>query len=244
MNWPIRVAKSAEGHPTRPPEYAFEYVWFDIVIETLTGFDETTCILHFFCPFTKLHVVERLYRKSQVSDRVRDFVTYVERQFGTSVRELHSGNEQSLDNDFRAWASRTGRRLVISAEYSPEQNGTIERAGRTLGETQRYLRIDAKLPENSYPETWTAAAYLRNRTPTRALGWRTPWEALFDWMRAEGKTRSVWTKPVVGHLRAYGSRAYVLDHKVPKGRKSMARAHIGYLVGYESTNIFRVWVPI
>ncbi|KAL1974701.1 hypothetical protein VTN31DRAFT_4905 [Thermomyces dupontii] len=230
--------------PTRPPEYPFEYVWFDIVIETLTGFDGTTCILHFYCPFTKLHVVERLDRKSQVSDRVRDFVAYVERQFGTSVRELHSDNEQSLDNDFRAWASRTGRRLVTSAEYSPEQNGTIERAGRTLGETQRFLRIDAKLPENLYPETWTAAAYLRNRTPTRALGWRTPWEALFDWMRAEGKTRSVWTKPVVGHLRAYGSRAYVLDHKVPKGRKSMARAHIGYLVGYESTNIFRVWVPI
>ncbi|KAL1954936.1 hypothetical protein VTO42DRAFT_436 [Malbranchea cinnamomea] len=62
-------------------------------------------------------------------------------------------------------------------------------------------------------------------------------------MTTEGKHDRQATKPLLGHLRAYEARAYVLDNKVPKGRKSMARAHIGYLVGYESTNIFRIWVP-
>ncbi|KAL1954930.1 hypothetical protein VTO42DRAFT_430 [Malbranchea cinnamomea] len=50
------------------------------------------------------------------------------------------------------------------------------------------------------------------------------------------------SKPLLGHLRVYRARAYVLDNKVPKGRKSLARAHISYLVGYESTNIFHIWV--
>ncbi|KAL1953514.1 hypothetical protein VTO42DRAFT_2648 [Malbranchea cinnamomea] len=62
-------------------------------------------------------------------------------------------------------------------------------------------------------------------------------------MTTEGKRDCQVTKPLLGHLQAYGARAYVLDNKVSKGRKSMARAHISYLVGYESTNIFHIWVP-
>ena len=38
-------------------------------------------------------------------------------------------------------------------------------------------------------------------------------------------------------------RAYVRDPKVAKGDKMEDRAFIGYLVGYDSTDIFRVWIP-
>jgi hypothetical protein len=34
-----------------------------------------------------------------------------------------------------------------------------------------------------------------------------------------------------------------LIHDIPRTQKLEPRAHIGYLVGYESTNIFRIWVP-
>ena len=53
--------------------------------------------------------------------------------------------------------------------------------------------------------------------------------------------------PSYGHLKAYGCRAYPLTTEVKRGkerkRKLKPRAHIGYLVGYDSTNIFRIWVP-
>jgi hypothetical protein len=34
-----------------------------------------------------------------------------------------------------------------------------------------------------------------------------------------------------------------LIHKIPKTEKLKPRAHIGYLVGYDSTNIFQIWIP-
>jgi hypothetical protein len=33
------------------------------------------------------------------------------------------------------------------------------------------------------------------------------------------------------------------DKDVPRAAKNAPRAHIGYLVGYDSTNIYRIWVP-
>ena len=56
-------------------------------------------------------------------------------------------------------------------------------------------------------------------------------------------------KPQLHHLRAYGCKCYVLIKSKgdpqyrSKRRKLGAKAHIGFLVGYESTNIYRVWIP-
>jgi hypothetical protein len=41
----------------------------------------------------------------------------------------------------------------------------------------------------------------------------------------------------------YGCRVYPLIQKIPKKQKLRPRAQIGYLVGYNSSNIFRIWVP-
>src|SRR5208282_5442939 len=38
-------------------------------------------------------------------------------------------------------------------------------------------------------------------------------------------------------------KAYALNHHIPKKQKLEPRAHIGYLVGYDSTNIYRIWIP-
>ena len=34
-----------------------------------------------------------------------------------------------------------------------------------------------------------------------------------------------------------------MTHNIPKSEKLKPRAYIGYLVGYDSTNIFRIWIP-
>ncbi|KAL2888499.1 Reverse transcriptase RNA-dependent DNA polymerase [Ceratocystis lukuohia] len=83
-----------------------------------------------------------------------------------------------------------------------------------------------------------AAVYLLNRTPTRPLAiedegklrYRTPFEALHRY------------KPSLAHRRPYGCKAYLLIHKILHRMKLQYRAHIGYLVGYHSTNIFQIWV--
>jgi hypothetical protein len=51
----------------------------------------------------------------------------------------------------------------------------------------------------------------------------------------------------LAHLKVYGCRAYAMTRNAQKKINRLAklepRAHIGYLVGYDSTNIFRIWIP-
>lgn len=53
------------------------------------------------------------------------------------------------------------------------------------------------------------------------------------------------TKPKLGHLRIPGCKAYTLDNNAtkPRTQKLHPRAHIGYLVGYCASTIFRIWIP-
>lgn len=88
----------------------------------------------------------------------------------------------------------------------------------------------SKLPLALAPEIYTAAGYLLNRTPTRTLGWKTPFELAYN------------KQPSIAHLRMYGCRAYALRSQIPRGDKLTERALIGYLVGYDASNVYRVWL--
>ena len=52
--------------------------------------------------------------------------------------------------------------------------------------------------------------------------------------------------PSFAYLRAYGYRAYPLTREVKNNeerkRKLKPWVYIGYLVGYEASNIYRIWV--
>ena len=229
-----QVSRRSRHHP---PTYPFEHVWMDLIIYSQTAYDGTKAILHYYCTYSGVHVVERLFSKADINSSIPATITFMEKQFNCSVKQLHMDDERGLSDAFQAWVNRTGRLFNPTAPYTAEQAGPIERSHRTLGEKQRFLGIEAQLPEELYPEFWSTAAYLANRTPTRSRGGKSPWQIVNEWLSRTN------TKPLLGHLKIYGSRAYVLDNKVPKGHKSSARAHIGYLVGYDSTNIFRVWIP-
>jgi hypothetical protein len=73
--------------------------------------------------------------------------------------------------------------------------------------------------------------YLNNQTPKRQLSWKTLYKALIQ------------SKPNLFHLRVYGYRTYPLNKHIPRLEKLQARAHIEYLTGYDSSNIYRVWIP-
>jgi hypothetical protein len=51
------------------------------------------------------------------------------------------------------------------------------------------------------------------------------------------------TKPSVAHYSPIGCRAYVYRRDIKAADKTESRDHIGYLVGYDSSNIFCVWIP-
>src|SRR6266702_2910298 len=63
------------------------------------------------------------------------------------------------------------------------------------------------------------------------LGWKTPYEVAY------GKP------PIFTHMHEYGCKTYTLDKRIKKGDKLTPRALIGHLVGYDLTNIYRIWIP-
>ena len=92
----------------------------------------------------------------------------------------------------------------------------------------RSLCNETGLPPELWPEFIKAAGYISNRTPIRKLEWKTPHELV--------------TKNAVkyAHMHIYGCKAYALNHYILRRDKMEPRAHIGYLVGYNLTNIYQI----
>ena len=61
--------------------------------------------------------------------------------------------------------------------------------------------------------------------------WKTPYELVKK------------CPPNLAHLKVYGCKAYSKINILPKKQKFAERAHIGHLISYNSTNIFRIWIP-
>ena len=117
------------------------------------------------------------------------------------------------------------------APYTSDQNGLIERSGGLITTKARAMIIGASIPTTLWNEVISIAAYLLNRTPIRQQEWKTPFELLYN-------------KPLLlAHIHTFGCRAYPLNHIIPKHQKLLPRAYLGYLMGYDSTNIYRIWIP-
>ncbi|KAL6362809.1 hypothetical protein LRP88_04119 [Fusarium phalaenopsidis] len=134
-----------------------------------------------------------------------------------------------------------------TAADTPAQNGGAELSGKVITIRARALRAGARFPHFLWVEIYRAAVYLYNRTPRRINNWDTP----YTWFHTaiaqrdgHGQERKV---PYLGHLRTYGSKAFAITQDALKGRNKRQRlnprAWIGYLVGYQSTNIYRIWNP-
>ena len=99
------------------------------------------------------------------------------------------------------------------------------------------MRLQSRLPANMWSEIALAAGYLLNRTPRRSLNWKSPMEVLYKLI---GRSNP----PIeIAHLRAYRCRCYPVIHKPEMDHKLDLKAHLGYLVGYDATNVFHIWIP-
>jgi transposase InsO family protein len=176
---------------------------------------------------------------------LKDHIEYLENRHSLKVKVVHSDNELFTKRTCR-WLNKKGIDCEPSAPRTPSQNGFAERSGGVIMAKSRAMRIGANFPHDLWKETVNSGAYLHNRTPKESLGWKTPYEVFYAYTaKLAGLDEN--KKPQLAHLRAYGCRAYAMteDAQLKKRRlwKLDPRAHIGYLVGYDSTNIFRIWIP-
>ena len=115
-------------------------------------------------------------------------------------------------------------------------------------EKAQAMRLSAKLLHKLWQEIIGTAGYFYNRTPRISNNWKSPYKAFHSYVfEQEGVSGP--RKPQLHHLKAYGCKAYVLikskgDTDRPGKRQKLdAKAHIGFLVGYKSTNIYQIWIP-
>jgi hypothetical protein len=155
-------------------------------------------------------------------------IRMIQRVFNYDVTAIKTDNERgygTTPNVLEELCKDLGIRYEPRAEYTEEQTGSL------LVVRARAMRIQARLPKSLSHELIRTAAYVLNRTPTEALQWKTPYEAVWK------------TKPKVHHMHPIGCQAYVLNRLLKRADKLESRALIGHLVGYDSTNIFRIWLP-
>ena len=81
-----------------------------------------------------------------------------------NVKCFRSDNgTEFINSDIRNLMLQNNMKHEFIAPYSPHQNGTAERAWRSIFEMTRCLLIDAGLPKSLWCSAANAAAYIRNR---------------------------------------------------------------------------------
>ena len=176
------------------------------------------------------------------------FVLFMKVQYNTTVKAIESDNEIfSVKADVEKWCSAQGIKIEPSAPDTQAQNGGAERSGGVIKEKARTMRLDSNLPWQMWPEIVRAAVYLYNRTPNYANRWKTPHEVFFTTTALYNGIVTQPRKPNQAHLKAYGCKAFAMTDDTKRGKSKLQRldpkAWIGYLVGYRSTNIWRIWIP-
>jgi hypothetical protein len=191
-------------------------------------------IFHGYCIFTKFNFVipikDRYMETLAAAFRTMDRA--IKREFNTSPTFILLDGEkgfgfEALDS-LVSYTKEEGIQLQLRSADTPKKAGHAEASGKALIRVTRSLKATSNLPVYLSSEMYTTAGYLLNRTPYRSLNWSTPFE------KAYGK------QPSLAHLRNFGCRAFALRKHIKRTDKLSPRATIGYLVGYNSRNIFRI----
>jgi hypothetical protein len=172
---------------------------------------------------------------------------YLDTQYRIRPAVIETDNEVMKHDGIISWAAEKGIRFEPSAPYTQAQNGGAERSGGVIKEKARAIRESAKFPEFLWPEIVKAAVYLHNRTPTLINHWKSPYERFHTQIGTHAGGFAQARKPEGTHLKAYGCKAYAMTAKAQEKKDRIRRfnpkAWVGYLIGYQSSNIYRVWVP-
>ena len=156
--------------------------------------------------------------------------SWLKMQHGTSIKQLHSdrGGEY-LSNEFahHLKASRTERKLTT--HDTPEHNGIAKHLNHMLVEHVRMILHASGLPKNLWREALMHVVWVENRSATRSLDRKTPYEMLY------GK------KPDLENLPTWGVKCWVLDRTRSKLDNCAKESH---WIGFDAESAaHRIYLP-
>ena len=104
--------------------------------------------------------------------------------------------EEYVNKVFEDFLEVNDIKQQLTVPHTPQQNGVDERFNRKLVEIARAMLVYSELDEPLWAEAVSTAAYLRNRSPTKALDNCKPYEVWYN------------RKPNVQHLKIFAYRLY------------------------------------
>jgi hypothetical protein len=203
----------------------------------------------FKCEFTGLISAITMGQKSSSFEGVQNYEARLARQFGLKVNIYRLDWETTLRKAFEDHCHKEGIIIERPPSYTKEPAGLQESGGHVVIEKAHKMRIQARFPEEWWPVILEAAVYLYNRTPRKQNAWQTPLRTLNTWLKSKDKPFIGLQISSLAHTYTYGCRAYPLLDQVRAGKRRLdfklnPRTHIGYLMGYMSSNSWWIWVPV
>ena len=136
----------------------------------------------------------------------------------------------------KKWLHGKGIIRQNSSAYSPESNEKARCLIRTLLHIARILMQDMNQVlgrQRLRAEAISTASYIRNRLFSAV--YNDPKKTLFEAITEK--------RPNVRLLRCFGSKAFVHIPKAIIKGKLETRAEVGYLIGFENGNCYKVYLP-
>lgn len=120
--------------------------------------------------FTRYMWTILLKEKSEAFEKFKMFKALVEKELGKTIFTLRTdrGGEFTSRN-FQEFCDKNGIKRHLTAPYTPQQNGVVERRNRTMMEMTRSILKAMQVPNYLWGEAIRHSTYLINRIPTKAL---------------------------------------------------------------------------
>lgn len=219
----------------------------DIEESSLKGFKSVMLVTDRYSGYIwDLYLTNR--RTATLSLALYNLLGHIYRQHGISTRVIECDNEITRHLEMTTWLNKGFIKIEPSPPYTQDLNGGAERSGGVVKDKARAMRSASKLPTDLWPEIYRTAVYLLNRTPRYQYNWKSPYERFHIKASRKIGLNMQSFKPQQAHLRVFGCKAFALtpDYMIKKNRRQRfnPKAWIGYLVGYDSTNIYRIWNPV
>ena len=170
--------------------------------------------------------------KAEVLNHIKTLYAFIKNQTGFSIQILRTDNGTEFKNaETTKWVLEMGIRHETSCVYTPEQNGTAERANPTIMEMARCMLYSSNAPLWLWAEAASYAVYIRNRIP-QGKREQSPFEIMYK------------QKPDLSPIRIFGSKVSAL---VPDAKRSKLESKClkGFLVGVDDfSKGYRVFIPL
>ncbi|GJV59508.1 zinc finger, CCHC-type containing protein [Tanacetum coccineum] len=120
-----------------------------------------------------------LSTKDQAFDTFKEFKKTIENELRTTLKMFRTDRGGEFNSsEFTQYCKENGIARQLTAPYSPQQNGVVERRNRTIMSTTRCMMKATEMPQDFWAEAVRHAIYILNSVPTKALEDITPYEAI------------------------------------------------------------------